>query len=521
MPSANKVNPVRGMRDVLSADYRLQLHIQQTIQEHFRVYGYAPIDLPVIENTELYLRKSGEEIASRMYEFNFKGRRIALRPEMTASVIRTYIDQMQDHPLPLRLQYAGSVFRYEKPQQHRYRQFTMAGVEMIGINGAVADAEMLYLACQGLEKLGIPRYTAIIGHTGILQEFLDKLGLRKQLLNFLIRNMENIRKRGMAYVIDSLREIFPNIDFTADDVKSDTDNGSNPRQSQQLINVLRQMSDDEAHQAVTDFLHSLNIRIDDTSRDERDVIDRLLHKIREDHQGPKLKQALEFMHHLSDLVGKPEDIIPRTRELINQYQISPNAVNEIEQLLETLTWYGDLNGEIVLDFGMNRGLHYYTGLMFELHQTGDGEDLQLCGGGRYDNLVSVLGGSNHAPAIGFAYGIERIASVLASQSDNSTALAPDVFIIPISDADLAYTFKVATELRASGHVVEVSITERNVKKSLKHADKIAAPIVLIIGQTEREANSVVLRDMINHQESTVELGAIHQSIKGLLAHAQQ
>ncbi len=513
MPSANKIHALRGMRDVFSTEYATQRHIQDLLETHLRLSGYTAIDLPIIENTELYLRKSGEDIASRLYEFNFKSRRIALRPEVTASILRAYVDKMQDDPLPIRVQYTGPVFRYEKPQQDRYRQFTMTGAEMLGAEGTIADAEMLYLACSGLEKLGIIRYKLVIGHTDILEGFLHKLGLRQQLLNFLLRNMENIRKRGLDYVIESLREIFPDLEFTADSIQ---DQAEEDNQGQNLLRILREMSKEEAHQAVTEFLHSLNIQIE-TNRDESDVIDRLLHKIREDEQGPKLRIALDYMQKLSELVGTPQQVLAEARNLITQYDLSPDAIAEIEKLLDTLSWYGELQGEVELDLGMNRGLHYYTGLMFEVHYPSDGEeDIQLCGGGRYDNLVTVLGGNTPTPALGFAYGIERITRVM-NREGVDTQNHPDVYIIPLANDEFPYALSIANTLRDHNHIVEVSIDTRNLKKSLKHADKRNATIVMIIGQTEREAQQAVVRDMRQHTEETIAYDNIQQTVEGLLA----
>lgn len=519
MASANKIYALRGMRDVFSNDYTIQRQIQHTLEDHLRLYGYSPLDLPIVENTELYLRKSGEDIASRLYEFNFKSRRIALRPEVTASILRAYVEHMQEDPLPLRLQYSGPVFRYEKPQQNRYRQFTMTGAEMLGAEGTLADAEMLHLACAGLEKLGVTRYKLTLGHTEILESFLHKLGLRKQLLNFLLRNMENIRKRGMPYVIDRLREIFPELKFTAEDLQ---DAPQEDDKAQNLLNVLREMSNDEAHQAITEFLHSLNIHID-TNRDEREVIDRLLHKIREDQQGPKLQMALDYMQKLSELVGSPDEILAQARNIVEQYDVNPDALTEIENLLDALSWHGEIQGDIELDFGLNRGLHYYTGLMFEIHYPADGEeDIQLCGGGRYDNLITVLGGNTPTPALGFAYGIERIASVITPDEFSTTDNRPHVYIIPIEQDDFAYGFEIAQTLRASNHVVEVSVDSRNLKRSLKHADKRDTPLVIIVGENERTSRQVVIRDMQNHDEQTIAYDDIQQVVEGLLAdHVQQ
>ena len=413
MASADKISALRGMRDVFSAEYGRQRQVQDCLEQHLRLHGYKPVGLPILENTELYLRKAGEDIAARLYEFDYRSRRVALRPEVTASILRAYVEHLQDEPLPLRLQYSGPVFRYEKPQQHRYRQFTLSGAELLGASGARADAEIIHLACRGLERVGIRDYKLVIGHTGVLEGFLEGLGLRKQLVNFLLRNMENLRKRGHDAVVASLREIYPEYEnVAAPAVSAEYADG---KQSQQLINVLREMTDGEAHQAISDFLHSLNIRID-SNRADGEVIERLLHKIREDEQGSKLRVALDFMGRLGELAGEPTEVLPKARALTADFKLDSWALDGLGRMLECLADYGAISGSIELDFGLNRGLHYYTGLIFELHcPTSAGEAIQICGGGRYDNLISILGGGEATPALGFAYGIERIASVLEAE----------------------------------------------------------------------------------------------------------
>ena len=517
MATAEKIRALRGMQDVFSAEFANRRQILAALEEHLRSHAYLSIDLPILENTELFLRKSGEDIASRLYEFNYRSRRVALRPEMTASVLRAYVEHLQDAPLPLRVQFAGPVFRYEKPQQNRFRQFTVAGAELLGAAGTIADAEVIHLACSGIEQLGVRQYKLVVGHTEILEGFLRSLGLRKQLLNFLLRNMENIRKRGMASVNESISELFP--DLAADAAMIGSSGDSEQVKSQQLIAVLREMSDDEAHQAITDFLRSLNIRID-TNRDTDEVIDRLLHKIREDAQAPKLRMALDYMRKLSELVGSPQQVLQQARALVVEYDMNPNALNMLERTLDQLDLFGQLDAEIELDFGLNRGLHYYTGLMFEIHYTTEnGEDIQLCGGGRYDNLISVLGGSDTTPALGFAYGIERIASVLDRMGKNETRSLgrPDVYMIPVGETDFPFSFEQAKTLRRRGLVVEVAIDDRNLRRSLKHADRKGAALVIISGEREREQGKLVLRDMRNHREAQVSVEDMPAEVERLLA----
>ena len=514
MPSADKISALRGMRDVFSAEYARRRQVQDRLEQHLRLHGYQPIDLPILENTELYLRKSGEDIAARLYEFDYRSRRVALRPEVTASILRAYVERLQDEPLPLRLQYFGPVFRYEKPQQNRYRQFTLSGAELLGAKGPRADAEIINLACSGLEQVGIRDYKLVIGHTDVLEGFLQGLGLRKQLVNFLLRNMENLRKRGIDAVVASLREIYPEYERAAATADGNENRGGS--RSQQLINVLREMTDGEAHQAITDFLHSLNIRID-SNREEGEVIERLLQKIREDQQGPKLQVALDFMQRLGELVGEPAETLPQAHSLAADFKLEGRALDALGRTLECLAEYGDIRGDIELDFGLNRGLHYYTGLIFELHCPAEtGEVIQICGGGRYDNLVSILGGGEATPALGFAYGIERIASVVNVKNGAASAEGA-VCVIPVAEEDFAAGVAIARELRARGVATVVNIDSRNLGRSLKRADRRGARLVIIIGEAERAAQAALLRDMRSRRERTVALAELAGVVEELLS----
>ncbi len=513
MSSADRIHALRGMRDVFSAGFARQRQVHAALENLLRAHAYVPIDLPVVENTELFLRKSGEDIAARLYEFNFKGRRIALRPEVTASVLRAYVEHLQDEPLPLRIQYSGPVFRYEKPQQNRLRQFTLCGAELLGAAGPLADAEVIHLACRGLESLQISHTKLIIGHTGILEGFLSALGLRNQLQSFLLRNMENVRKRGMSFVIEALGELFPDLGVSADGLADQHTSGDG--KSQRLIAILREMNEDEARGAIAGLLNSLNIRID-ASRADDEVVDRLLRKIREDDQAPKLRHALDYMRRLSTLVGEPEAVMEGARQLLDDFEVDRRALDGLENTLEALALYGELQAEIELDLGLSRGLHYYTGLIFEVRYAVEGgEALQLCGGGRYDNLVSVLGGNEAVPALGFAWGVERIASVL-SDAESESLNRPQVVVVPIAEDDLQVAIDVARRLRERGLVVELSIDQRNLRRSLRHADRKDVAVVAIIGENEREQARVVLRDMRLRRDLQIGLADLESAVEGIL-----
>src|SRR5437879_1769826 len=173
---AAPIQRVRGTNDVLPpGDARLR-GLEAGLRTSFERFGYQGIQTPILEPLELFLRKSGDEIVARMYAFSHWNRRLCLRPELTASVMRAFVDELQGHTLPLRLHYGGPMFRYERPSRGRSRQFTGVGIELVGASGAAADAEVLHLACAGLESVGITRYRLVVGHLGAALQLLAQLG---------------------------------------------------------------------------------------------------------------------------------------------------------------------------------------------------------------------------------------------------------------------------------------------------------------------------------------------------------
>src|SRR5947209_12967341 len=204
------IQRVRGTTDVLPPDDAHLRGLESRLRADFETFGYQGMQTPIIEPLELFLRKSGDEIVARMYSFSHWNRRLCLRPELTASVIRAYVDQLQGHSLPLRVHYGGPIFRYERPSRGRSRQFTVVGLELIGASGAAADAEVLHLACAGLESVGITRYRLVVGHLGSALQLLAALGMPDHAQALVLDPMEPIARgrvepgAAVARVVDLL-----------------------------------------------------------------------------------------------------------------------------------------------------------------------------------------------------------------------------------------------------------------------------------------------------------------------------
>ena len=188
-----------------------QREVESRLLGTFAAYGYSQIDVPVLEHTDLYLRKAGEDTLARLYSFTYQNRKLSLRPELTASVVRAAIEHLQAAPLPVRLSYSGPVFRYESPQRSRYRQFTQTGLELLGASGAAAEAEVIALAVRGLDALGVHQYRLVIGQVGVLLALLRSLGLDERLVTALAAGMEMLMERGAEPLLERLVELFPQL----------------------------------------------------------------------------------------------------------------------------------------------------------------------------------------------------------------------------------------------------------------------------------------------------------------------
>ncbi|MHC3128632.1 MAG: histidine--tRNA ligase [Candidatus Bathyarchaeota archaeon] len=169
---------VRGMRDLLPIDAERMRHVEQVSRTISKLYGYEEIITPVLESYDLLAAKTSEEIRERMYTFkDLGGRKVALRPEFTASVARLVASKMRNEPKPMRLFSVGSLYRYDEPQYGRFREFWQSNYELFGSTRPEADAEILILTNDLLERLGLQNYRFKIGHTEILRGILNQEGL--------------------------------------------------------------------------------------------------------------------------------------------------------------------------------------------------------------------------------------------------------------------------------------------------------------------------------------------------------
>lgn len=450
---ARPVERIRGAHDLLPADHDELEALRGALIDHVRRHGYRQVETPVIEPTELFLRKSGGDRIAQLYSFNYRGRDLALRPEFTASVVRLYVERLQAEPLPQRLSYTGPVFRYEKPQAGRSRQFTELGCELIGAGGAVADTEIIALAIDGLRRAGVGRMQLVLGHIGVVIGYLAALDIDQRAQDWLTWSMERLRKGDAA-----AHELPPHLMHDSLSPADDhpLDDGLDGLSEETIVSLLRQAG----------------VSFEGGVREPEDIARGLMRKRRRRQDVAVLREAAAFVTALTSLAGPPSMVLGPLRRLVREHGLSEAPLDELEQIVDLLDSTGFSRDDISIDLGMGRGLHYYTGMLFEIYATG-GSSLQLCGGGRYDDLAQVLGARDSVPACGFSYGLERV--LAAAEPRASLARSPAVVVL--LDGKPAAALRLASELRAAGWDATLELRNRSVAATRRAAQRQGVAIV--------------------------------------------
>ncbi len=201
----SEFKPIRGMRDFLPKDAQKIRYVEQKARELAQLYGYEEVITPVVESHKLLAAKAGEEIRLRMYSFNdMAGRKIALRAEFTPSIARLVATKMRTMPKPLKLFCTGSLYRYDEPQYGRFREFWQANYELMGSTSPEADAEIITIAGNLLQAVGLQNHYIKIGHMGILRGILSQENIEEQQQNQI---MQVLDKRQWSQALNMVKEL--------------------------------------------------------------------------------------------------------------------------------------------------------------------------------------------------------------------------------------------------------------------------------------------------------------------------
>jgi histidyl-tRNA synthetase len=386
-----------------------------------KLYGFEELRTPIFERTELFTRGVGDSsdiVSKEMYTFEDKGgRSMTLRPELTASVMRAFIEHQLHQKSGLhKLFYIGPMFRYDRPQAGRYRQFHQFGAEVIGHKSPYFDVELIDFAFNVFNALGLSHLKLFINSVG---DPAARTAFSKALKEFLPEN---------------------------------------------------QLSEDSKRRYHTNTLRIL------------------------DSKDPGDKVLLEGAPKLSDFLSAASQ----------------------DYLSTVISALAKLGHTAVIDERLVRGLDYYNETVFEITAGGAHAQNAICGGGRYDGLIKLLGGPD-LPGVGFAMGIERVLQTLLKE--HQAPLRPNpttVFLIALGDASKELCFNILKELRSHNIAAEMDYCGKKIKDQLKMASDRGSRFALIIGDEELKNGLAELKDLTTRESRKISWHNLANDLKGVL-----
>ncbi len=399
----------RGTKDIFGEEIATWQWIFENAKNVFQNAGFNEIKTPIFEATELFNRGVGDStdiVNKEMYTFSVGGAEknetsITLRPENTAGVVRSFIEHnLNRQSPPQKFWYFGPMFRYERPQAGRQRQFHQAGVELFGIKEPSADAEVISVAINFLESLGLKNLTVELNTLGCPKCKNDYRESIKKILAPHLKDLCNDCK--MRYEKNPLRIL---------DCKNEN--------CQKIF--------------------------------EKDEIKKVI-----------LKDYIcdECKEHFSELKN----------------------------------YLDELNIKYTINKMLVRGLDYYNRTVFEIKSESLGSQSAVCGGGRYDGLVEMLGGVP-TPAVGFAMGVERLYTLTEKVKPKKI----DFFVV---SNDTTKAMKLTQKLRYNNKSAEFDLQKRKFAKQLEKASKIAN-FAVILGEDEINKNYYSLKNLATGEQNII------------------
>lgn len=414
------ISCVKGTRDILPEEIPLWHFVEDTCRDLFHRYGFEEIRQPVFEVTELFARGIGDAtdiVEKEMYTFSDRNDlSLTLRPEGTASVVRAFIQhKMYTDGQARKLFYMGPMFRYERPQKGRYRQFYQVGAEVLGSDSPAVEAEVLDFLTLLLEKLGIEE----------THLWVNSIGCPECRPAFLALLQEKEREAAHSLCEDCQRRT-----------------GTNP------LRVL-------------------------------------------DCKNPACQETINAFPRISDHLCEP-------------------CRSHHARFKSLLALHGIPFGE---NPRMVRGLDYYVRTTFEITSGALGAQNSLLGGGRYDNLVEQLGGpATHG--FGFALGLDRFILALPEAVREKLVRRPRLYLAHMGDAALDCAMALAAGLRREGFTVAVDYQAgRSLKSHMRLADRLGAPFVAILGDSELERKEVSLKNLATGEQVAVAFDALASALR--------
>lgn len=468
---------LHGMKDLQEGEILERKYAQDTLQAVLGLHGYRLVETPILEPTGVFLRKSGGEFASRMYSFREPGGHwVSLRPEFTSSVMRLFLQGEVQQPLPVRWQYAGPVFRYEPESQGSLPQFVQLGAELIGAQGPWADAEVVSMAVEGLIALGLRSLVIRVGDVGCVRTLLAQFNVSERAQMFLLGHLQGLK--GPKERLERVEEEAGKLGLLAGHAHSAE------------LHLFAATLETEGNNGGRAGLALSRREQAFSVRTPEEIAARLRRKLASGDEPQRFAKALSFAYELAQLEGEPKATLREAERLLRSHGLEHTSLKAPGAALDALACHNLDEVRLHLDFGLARGIAYYTGLVFEVEAFSEGKTHLLGGGGRYDGLVKGSRGEETVPAVGFAYTLEGVVAVRAGHQEMERPRpARRVLVVPATTKAYTAGLKVARTLRLAGEAAELALEEEELAAFHRYARQKGIESIVVVaesGECERQ-----------------------------------
>jgi histidyl-tRNA synthetase len=466
----------QGTRDFSPEDVRRRQYILRTISTVFELYGYQPLETPSMENLTTLMGKYGDEGDRLIFKIINNGlndpkktdkvraafenvltgkndtdlTERALRYDLTIPFARYVVMHQNDLAFPFRRYQMQPVWRADRPQHGRYREFWQCDADVVGSNSLVNEAELLCIYREAFHRLQVPGINVKINSRKVLAGIAEYCYASESLTDITVA-IDKLDKIGRNGVIQELQE-----------------KGFNENQVQRLQYLV--------------FFHIENP-------------DKIVDIYDENHIR---KPRMEYLDRIED-VFKNEGIT-----------IGVEGVKEIRQTIDFHNQLknSDWSSELTVDFTLARGLNYYTGIIAEV-TTNAVKMGSIGGGGRYDDLTGLFG-LKGLSGVGISFGIDRIYDVMAELNlyPGQLAASTQIIFVNIEPAAESRILEYISHLRREGIACECYPDKAKFDKQMKYADKRSIPFVGIIGSEELAADQITLKDMQTGEQQKITIAEI-------------
>lgn len=434
----DKVQPriLPGFMELLPADQIAFNKMYDTIRKVYERFGFLPLDTPLIELSDVLLAKAGGETEKQIYRFNKGDNDLSLRFDLTVPLARYVAQHFPDLTFPFKRYQMSKVFRGERPQKGRFREFYQCDIDVIGVDelDLIYDAEIPAIIYNVFKELDFGSFTIRMNNRKVLNGFFKSLGYAEN-IGDILRIIDKLEKIGTDNVKKELAE----------------------------LGVT-----DEATAKILDFI---------------------------------------------SIKGSNDEMVEALKNIGVEDEIYLEGVEELSKVINYLRGFGVEEKCFTLDLTIARGLDYYTGTVYETMLNDYPSMGSVCSGGRYDNLTEYYT-TKKLPGIGISIGLTRLFYQLKEVGviKSETGSLAKCLVVPMSSEEMDAALEAARIMREADIPVDVYYQNKGMKPKMKYANKLGIPYVAIIGEEEKAAGEVMVKNMETGEQAKVKLADLAEAV---------